>query len=71
MSIECPIHKVAKKLNPEAVNECQTCEYFNDCLMDMTSDMEDELLQVARKYITELQETVQEHILKKVKKAIE
>ena len=67
MSYECPIHKVAKVVNPLADNECQSCEYFNDCFELMTSDMGEEMMVIAAKHIKEMQDVVKEHITRKIK----
>ena len=67
MSIECPIHRVAKNLNPDAENECQSCAFFNDCPEMILSDMSEEIMKIAGKSFAEIQDAIKKHTTDKLK----
>ena len=67
MSNECQIHKVARVVNPEAENECQTCAFFNDCPEMILSDMSEEIMKIAGKSFAEIQDAIKKHTTDKLK----
>ena len=64
---ECPIHKATRKTNIVSGNECQSCAFYNNCLADMSRDMDEEILAVFGKYIQEMKDAIIEYIIKERK----
>ncbi len=67
MSMECPIHRVARIENAEAENECQTCAFFNDCPEMILSDMSEEIMKIAGKSFAEIQDAIRKYTTDKLR----
>ncbi len=58
---ECPILTATKKAGKASSNPCQNCAFFNNCLDDITRDMSEEMLSVAREHIAEMRKIIRHY----------